>query len=62
MSESATEKHLIDPDDWFLPEDAKKDVVFVHTDTLKELWEDIVYNFAKELDRKLMDNVILSQR
>lgn len=56
MSESATEKYLIDPDAWHLLEDAK-DIIWLKKHGLKELYDDIIYNFveelAKELDRKL---------
>ena len=50
MSESATEKHLIDPDDWFLTED-DKDVIWFEEDIYKALSED--------LENKFLDNVYL---
>lgn len=53
MSESATEKYLIDPDKWFLPKMPKSDVIWAEEDTLKELYGEMVCNFAKEVDRKL---------
>ena len=52
MSESATERHLIDPDKWFLPEMPENNVIWEKESILKELYEEMVYNFTEALDRK----------
>ena len=53
MSESVTEKHLIDPDKWFLAEKSEKDILWMKEHGLKELWEDLIWNPWKALGKEL---------
>ena len=50
---SEVPQHLKDPDEWYLPEMPKNDVLWVQEDCLRELYEDMIYNWAEELDKKL---------
>ena len=60
MSEFATEKHLIDPDKWLLPED--EDVVWLTEEKLKEMSLELLKAMRENLEKKLMENVHLSVR